>query len=148
MKKSLLLLLTASLLASCNGDSSDDSSNNEQNNSESNLDYSSENENSSKENLIDKSSLTKGVWIGASGSENNNDNMLLTETIKYDSSNQYQLIGNAYVAFYNDNNFIETVRYQGSSEDFPYEVETVENANNIRISYFEKWEDDILLTKK
>src|SRR5699024_4319541 len=136
MKKTLLLLSSAFLLASCNDDSNNDSSNSEQNNSESDSEYALENESSSKDNLIDKSSLTKGAWIGASGSENSNDNMLLTETIEYDSSKQYQLTGNAYIAFYNDNNFIETVRYQGSSEDFPYEVETVENADSIRISYF------------
>lgn len=98
----------------------------------------SENEESSvtnseeQKNLINSVNIEDGKWIGQSSKESNSEDMVLTDPIAYDPSKIYMINKTAYVSYLNDNEVIKTVLY--SEEQPEIELDTVEQANNIRIS--------------
>lgn len=73
--------------------------------------------------------------------------MIQTNPIPYVSTKNYILSENSYVSYFKDDEFIKTIRYS-SETDEPFELKKVEEANNIRLSYYKKWEDTISLIKE
>lgn len=109
-----------------------------------------DNDNSIEEskNLINLDMITEGTWIDGKGNKRMNTEMYMTENIAFNTNENYSLSRNAYVSFYEDDQFLKTVRYQGGFSDFPFKLENIENSNNIVISFNKTWLDEIELTKK
>jgi len=99
-------------------------------------------------NLINIDMVTEGSWVDGKGDTRSNPEMYMTEKIAYNTNEDYNLSRNAYVSFYEDEQFLKTVRYQGGFSDFPFILENVENSNNIIISFNNAWLDEIELIKK
>src|SRR5699024_7677928 len=78
----------------------------------------------SDDNLMDMGSLTEGSWMGYDGEAVENDEMMTSESIKYDSSKTYEINRSSYVSYYNGEEFIETIQYSGEP---PMTLETVED---------------------
>lgn len=81
-------------------------------------------------NLIDTENLNEGSWIGFTGEHHSNSEYVYTESIDYNPSNNYILNRNAYISYFNDDDFLKTVQHAGGNE-----IDTVEDANNIVISF-------------
>lgn len=105
------------------------------------------NEATSGSNLIETDSLIHDNWIDTKGQEHANDSMLRTESIAYISSKEYVLSQNSYVSYFKDDDFIKTIRYS-SEDNEPFNLESVNEANNIILSFYKRWENDITLTKE
>lgn len=99
-------------------------------------------------NLIDDENLIEGEWIDGAGDVKSNSKMYRTEKIEFNSEEDYILSRNAYVSSYKDDEFIETVRFQGGFADFPFDLEIGEDANQIVVSFSQKWLEEIEITKK
>lgn len=98
--------------------------------------------NNSDGNLIDTNSLTEGSWMGYNGEAVEKEEMRTTETIEYDASKKFEINRSSYVSFFNGDEFIETIQY---SDDPPLTLDTVEEADNIIISFNQYNEDTIEL---
>ena len=96
----------------------------------------------SGDNLIDTGSLTEGSWMGYDGEAVENEEMRTTEKIDYDSSKTYEINRSSYVSYFNGENFIETIQYNGEP---PMTLDTVEEADSIVISFNQYNEDTINL---
>ncbi|WP_017548115.1 hypothetical protein [Salinicoccus carnicancri] len=153
MKFKAFLLLGTSLmiLSACSGESSEENADAE---TEETTDSAETSEGSSetgetKESaevedggLIDKESTEPG-WINFGGEHGGNPEYLTTNTIEYDPSKQYELSQGAYVAYYSGEEFIETSQMEHGGE-----IQTVENADNIRISYHKSFNNKINLSEQ
>lgn len=96
----------------------------------------------SGDNLIDTGSLTEGSWMGYDGDAVENEEMRTTEKIDYDSSKTYEINRSSYVSYFNGEDFIETIQYNGEP---PMTLDTVEEADSIVISFNQYNEDTINL---
>jgi len=112
---------------SSDGTSEDDKSQNEEN----------------TQNLFDKNSLEEGVWINYEGGLSEEDDMVITESIPYDSDNEYILTMGAYVSYYNGDEFIKTSLVTESTAEA---IESVDEADNIRLSFNREHLEEINLT--
>ena len=92
--------------------------------------------------LIDTGAATSGSWMGYKGEAVENDEMMTSESIKYDSSKTYEINRSSYVSYYNGEEFIETIQYSGEP---PMTLETVEDADSIVVSFNVYNEDTIKL---
>lgn len=99
--------------------------------------------NSSEGNLIDTGSLTEGSWMGYDGEAVENEEMITTESIKYDSSKTYEINRSSYISYYSGEEFIETIQY---GDEPPMTLDTVEEADSIVISFNQYNEDTIELS--
>src|SRR5699024_7872863 len=97
---------------------------------------------SGEDGLIDTGSATTGSWMGYKGEAVKNDEMMTSESIKYDPSKTYEINRSSYVSYYNGEEFIETIQYRGES---PMTLETVEDADSIVVSFNVYNEDTIKL---
>lgn len=93
-------------------------------------------------NLMSVDSLTEGSWISYDGEPTENEEMRTTEAIDYDPSKTYEINRSSYVSYFNGEEFIKTVQY---SKEPPMTLETVEEANSIKISFNQYNEDTIEL---
>lgn len=98
--------------------------------------------NNSDGNLISTNSLTEGSWMGYNGEAVEKEEMRMTEPIEYDASKTYEINRSSYVSFFNGDEFIETLQY---SDDPPLTLDTIEEADNIIISFNQYNEDTIEL---
>src|SRR5699024_9473664 len=64
---------------------------------------------SSEGGLIDTGAATSGSWMGYKGEAVDNDEMMTSESIKYDPSKTYEINRSSYVSYYNGQEFIETM---------------------------------------
>lgn len=96
------------------------------------------------ESLIDNDSVIEGTWINYNGEETEDSEMRTTEAVEYDPSNDYEINRSSYVSYYNGDEFLETILY---GEEPPMNLEKVENADSIRISFNAYNEDSITLLK-
>lgn len=87
-------------------------------------------------------------WIGVKGRVANNSNMVRTARLKYNPSSNLYISGSGYVSFYSDDKFITTKRYMGSKMDLPFELNSIQDANYIIISYNKRWLDTMQLLEK
>jgi len=95
-------------------------------------------------NLIDTKSVTEGSWISYDGNVVENEEMMTSKSIDYDSANNYEINRSSYVSYYNGDEFLETIQY---SEDPPMTLETVEEADSVVIS-FNKYNQDTIELKE
>ena len=98
--------------------------------------------NGSGDNMIDTGSLTEGSWVGYNGDAVEKEEMRSTEKIDYNPSETYEINRSSYVAYYNGDEFIETVLYSGEP---PMTLDTVEEADSIVVSFNAYNEDSIEL---
>lgn len=85
-------------------------------------------------NMINDSDVdTENAWIGYEGQVHKHSQFYVSESIDYNSDNEYEIDFPGYVAYYNDDEFLTTVQYQ--SNEVPKEIDSIEDANNIKISY-------------
>lgn len=96
------------------------------------------------ENLIEHDLIEHGSWVDYNGENTEDDDMRVTETITYHPEGEYELNRSSYVSYYNGEEFLETVLY---SEELPMEIDTVEEADNIRVSFNSYNEENISLKK-
>src|SRR5699024_11486335 len=96
----------------------------------------------SDDNLIDMGSLTEGSWMGYNGEAVENEEMMTTESIDYDPSKTYEINRSSYVSYFKGEEFIETIQY---SDDPPMTLDTIEEADNIVVSFNIYNEDTIKL---
>lgn len=97
------------------------------------------------DNLIDLSNATEGSWIGYNGEDVKDEEMMSSELIPYDSSKDYEINRSSYVSYFEGDEFIETKLY---SDDMPVAIESVEEADGIKISFNQYNKNAIELTEK
>src|SRR5699024_1191031 len=103
------------------------------------------NNNSESDNLIDLNNATEGSWVGYNGENVEDEEMLTSELIPYDSNENFEINRSSYVSYFNGDEFIETKLY---SDDMPATIETVEDADGIKVSFNQYNKDAIKLTAK
>ena len=97
----------------------------------------------SDDNLMDMGSLTEGSWMGYNGEAVENEEMMTTDFIDYDSSNTYEINRSSHVSYFKGEDFIETIQYSGEP---PMTLDTVDEADRIMVSFNQYNEDSINLT--
>lgn len=127
MKRFILLISTLFLLAAC-GNNQEEATSAESESS----DNSNEETNNTEGNLINPEEVVEGKWIGQSGAISNGDDMVLTKPISYDSSKTYIMNKTSYVTYFKDDEVIKSLLYSEGAPEIT--LESVEGANNIRIS--------------
>lgn len=86
------------------------------------------------ENLINKVNSIDDSWINYEGAEENNNTMVRSQFIPYDPDKAYEVNYPTYIAYYDGEKFLETIRHQ----DTPATVETVEEADGVIVSFNKK----------
>ncbi|SDL33521.1 hypothetical protein SAMN05216216_1446 [Lacicoccus qingdaonensis] len=159
MKKFFLLGVSMFVLAGCGGDSEEANGESEEGmgtlDSESEEEIESENDNSTESEeeannedsshdsgLLDLNDTDPG-WINYEGERTGSSEYQTTPPVEYDPSLQYEISVGAYIAYFNGDEFIDTVQ-QGSSG----QIEQVEEADTIRVSYHNSFADRISLTEE
>lgn len=99
-------------------------------------------------NKIEKNNLVDGKWINMKGEEMSNESMYRTEKIDYSPSSSYFVNGGVYVSYYDGVSFLKTERLSGPVGDLPFELEEIEDANNIIVSFDKNQLNDIVLSEK
>jgi len=144
MKLKPLFVLGASalLLAACGAGESE-----ENGSSETNAETTTEEntDNNSSANLIDKESLNEDGWINFEGSVKEQAGMMNTESIPYDPAKEYELNSGAYVTYFNGDEFIETKLIQ---DNLPGPIETIDEADSIKLSFHKDFIDTIEIKEK
>lgn len=140
MKKfiSMFLLLSMIVVAGCSSedtDGSNEASKEEKTDVEAEGTSSSEENNSSTENLFDKNDIEEGYWIGQSGLEVENEDMVISNKIEYDPSINYSINRSAYVTYYSGDDILQTVLHD---EELSGSIEKNIDADSIRISFDKK----------
>jgi len=135
VKKIITILGVTSLLtlSACTNSESPDSSEDTNQSTQTN-------ENVSQGNLIDKDSVAKGQWINFEGQETVSSSYVTTDNITYDLNVTYELSGGSYVSYYNGEEFLETVL-----QNEPGPIESVDNADSIKLSFNETFLDTLKL---
>lgn len=128
-------------LSSESGEINEEEGNNgavDNNESENNVDNDESNNDSG---LLDLSNTETG-WINFEGEMGGNIEYQATQPIEYDSNKDYELNSGAYIAYFNGEEFIQTVNQS------PGVIESVESADNIRLSFHESFSNSISLTEQ
>lgn len=94
------------------------------------------------DNLNDTASLTERSWVGYNDDKVEKEEMRATEKIDYDPSKTNVINRSSYVAYYNGDEFNETIQYSGEP---PMTLDTVEEADRIMVSFNQYNEDSINL---
>lgn len=120
------MLFCLVILAGCNSDEnkSDESSN-------SGGKESVNKEEEATDNLFDSNNVEEGIWIGQSGSEIKDEDMVITKPIDYNSELEYTMNKSAYVTYMSGDQIISTVLY----DQAPFTLKKDEKADSIRISF-------------
>lgn len=136
MKKLLATSLLASflLLPACTSES-DDSETTEE----------SESNETTKMNLFKENDIEEGYWIGQSGNEVQDEDMIITNKIEYNPESDYTMNKTAYVTYYSGDEILSTVLH---NETLPITVKTNKEADAIRISFDKTKVDNFSLSKQ
>lgn len=144
MKKEIILLglLSSVLLAACNNEeasteTADTNSAAEQNNSDAT--------DTNSDNLFDSNTIEEGIWISQNGDTVDKEGMILSEPIEYDPELTYLMNETAYVTYLNGDEIIKTLLMD---EDRPITLETVDEADNIKVNFDEAKLENFELTTK
>src|SRR5699024_825997 len=97
------------------------------------------------DNLIDAGNLTSGSWIGYNGEAVEDEEMKTTASIPYDSDKNYKINRSSYVSYFNGDEFIETKLYE---EGLPKTIDTVDEADSVKVSFKRYKEEAIELTEE
>lgn len=97
------------------------------------------------DNLIDAGSATEGSWVGYNGNEVEDEEMMTSELIPYDPNTDYEINRSSYVSYFNGDEFIETKLY---GEDLPLTIDSIEEADGIKVSFNQYNKDAIELVEK
>jgi len=89
---------------------------------------------SSNDNLINKVNSIDDSWINYEGEAENNNTMVQSQFIPYDPNREYEVNYPTYIAYYDGEEFLETIRHQ----ETPATVETVEGADGVIVSFNKK----------
>ena len=139
MKKStfLVLFLSILVLSACN--------NNEENKSEETDNNSSNAEADKNVNLFSSEDVEEGYWINDAGEKAENSQMITSSPIGYEPNKNYVSNRTLYVSYYSGENFIKTLLHD---EETPVELETVKEADTIRLSFDKKKLENFELIEK
>lgn len=94
-----------------------------------------------QDNMLDLENFEPG-WINFEGELKGSPDYRVTPEISYDPASQYKLNIGAYISYFNNGEFIETVQSSSGS------IDQIEGADTIRVSYHKSFTDNISLTKK
>lgn len=94
---------------------------------------SNEESSSGKENLFKYSEIEEGYWVTSSGDKSESEDMIISNPITYDPNSEYEMNKTAYVTYMKDDEVITTILH--SDGPAPIEIENVEGANQVRISF-------------
>lgn len=97
--------------------------------------------------LVDRSDVTENQWIDTKGEIQKNSEMVSVGPVGYMSDEKYLINKTAYISYFNEDKFLKTILYDYKN-DFPIEIESVSEANEIYISFNKKNSDTIQLTKE
>jgi len=142
--RSLLVFGTTLLvLSACSGE---DGNNEEETDDNNNL---SEETSETKEtsNVTNGESVlnlndSEAGWVNFNGEHAGSIDYRVSPKIEYDSSETYVLNIDAYISYFNDDEFIETKLTSKGP------IESIDNADNIRVSYHKSFEERLTLTKE
>lgn len=95
----------------------------------------------SGENLLDIENSEAG-WINFAGELKGSPDYRVTPELLYDPSSQYELNIGAYVSYFSNGEFLETVQTSSGP------INQVEGADSIRVSYHNSFEENISLTEQ
>lgn len=144
MKKNIILLglLSSVLLAACNNEESsletdDTNSTGEQNSADATE--------TSSENLFNNNAIEEGIWLSQNGDTVEKEGMILSEPIEYNPEFTYLMNETAYVTYLNGDEIIKTLLME---EERPITLETVEEADNIKVNFNEVKLENFELTTK
>lgn len=82
-------------------------------------------------NLINKVNLVEDRWVNYKGISENNKAMMQSQFIPYNSEKDYEVSRDAYVSYFNGEEFIKTELYEGT----PDTIRIVEKADGIILSF-------------
>lgn len=97
--------------------------------------------------LIDRSDVIEDQWIDTKGEIQKNSEMVSVGPVGYMSDEKHFINKTAYISYFKEDKFLKTVLYDYKN-DFPIEIESVPEANEVYISFNKKNSDTIQLTKK
>ncbi|WP_411843722.1 hypothetical protein [Salinicoccus sp. HZC-1] len=106
---------------------------------------SEESKNDSAANMFNSSEIEEGYWINENGVKSEKEKMVISAPMKYNPESKYIANKTLYVSYYSGEKFIKTILHD---EKTPIELELVEEADNIRVSFDEKKLEDFKLTVK
>lgn len=87
--------------------------------------------NSTSNNLINKVNIIEDRWINYEGNSENNKTMNQSQYIPVDTESTYELDTDAYITYYNGDEFLGTILH----EDTPQEIEMIDEADGIILSF-------------
>ena len=99
---------------------------------------------STNENLINKVNSIDDSWINYEGQQENNNTMVQSQFIPYQPDKEYEVNYPTYIAYYDGETFLETIRHQ----ETPATVETVEEADGVIVSYNKKNKNGMKMVEK
>ncbi|WP_411843725.1 hypothetical protein [Salinicoccus sp. HZC-1] len=97
------------------------------------------------DNLIDVDNVTEGSWVGYNGEDVEDEEMMTSELIPYNPEIDYEINRSSYVSYFNGDKFIETKLY---GEELPLTIDSVEEADGIKVSFNQYNKDAIELVEK
>lgn len=92
------------------------------------------------QNLLNKVNAVENQWIDYNGEIELDNKMMQSQFIPYSSEENYKVNNDAYVSYYNGEDFITTELHDAESE-----LETVEEADGIILSFNKENKDGIKL---
>lgn len=95
---------------------------------------------STNDNLVNKVNAVENQWIGYNGEVEFDNKMMNSQFIPYNSEENYKVNNDAYISYYEGEDFITTELYDAESE-----LETVEEADGIILSFNKENKDGIKL---
>jgi len=144
MKKKIILLglISTMLLAACNNEEiSSETDNNDSLTEQNNADETE----TSSENLFDSNTIEEGIWISQNGDIVEKEGMILSKPIEYNPEYTYLMNETAYVTYLNGEEIIKTLLMD---ENRPITLETVKEADNIKVNFNEVKLENFELTMK
>ena len=96
------------------------------------------------DNLINKVNSIDDTWINYEGEQENDNTMVQSQFIPYHPEKEYEVNYPTYIAYYDGEKFLETIRHQ----DTPATVETVEEADGVIVSYNKKNKNGMKMVEK
>lgn len=145
----IFVLLSIMILAGCSTKSSESIKENGSNDSASSdqtaADDSQESgEVTTSENLFDLNDIEEGYWIGQSGAEIQDEDMIISNQIDYNPKFSYFMNKTAYVTYMSDDEILNTVLHDDPP---PVTVKDNKEADSIRISFDKKKLDEFELVE-
>lgn len=91
-------------------------------------------------NLINKVNAVENQWINYDGTVEQDNNMMKSQFVPYNSNETYKVNNDTYVSYYKGENFIKT-----DLQDAETELESVEESDGVILSFNKKNKNGIKL---